>query len=149
MDAPLQALKARSRALSVAAAAGPYVHVCFVVAVSVGLAYITRWEATVGTAFLATFLAVWVVCSVLAAFRPQRIGKLALAITLIALVPLASKWLLRIGFVIRHGGMDCASCQGSPLVFLFHWLLESAVLFPGILSALFLWYAIRSQRVNT
>ena len=61
-----------------------------------------------------------------------RALKPAMVLVTLALAPLALKWLLRVGFVVKHGGMDCASCQGSPLLFAWYWLIETAILLPGL-----------------
>lgn len=51
---------------------------------------------------------------------------------LMALLPLAilliGQFARRLLFVIRHGGMDCATCQGSPLAFVIGWGIESLAL---------------------
>ena len=51
----------------------------------------------------------------------------------------------RILFVLRNGGMDCSTCQGSPLVFLWHWQIELLLFVPGVLLAFWFWYATRSR----
>jgi hypothetical protein len=46
-------------------------------------------------------------------------------------------WLLflsvrRMAFIVEHGGMDCDTCDGSPMAFLLGWIFEAAFLIPGI-----------------
>jgi hypothetical protein len=74
-----------------------------------------------------------------AAFN-RRALKLSLVLSLPLLGLLSAKWIARVGFVIRHSGMDCASCQGSPLLFLWGWIIDSLVLAPGLIFVgLLLW----------
>ena len=76
------------------------------------------------------FSALWGLSAALYRLRAKRL--LCLAISIYTLAALGAKCLLRIAFVIRHGGMDCHDCQGSPLLFQWHWMLESLLLFPGL-----------------
>lgn len=62
-----------------------------------------------------------------------RALKPAMVLVTLALAPLVLKWLLRVGFVVKHGGMDCSSCQGSPLLFGYYWSVETLILLPGLL----------------
>lgn len=62
-----------------------------------------------------------------------RALKPAVVLVTLALAPLVLKWLLRVGFVVKHGGMDCGSCQGSPLLFGYYWSVETLILLPGLL----------------
>lgn len=36
--------------------------------------------------------------------------------------------LRRMAFIVQHGGMDCATCDGSPVAFLIGWSVELFVL---------------------
>ena len=62
-----------------------------------------------------------------------RALKPAMVLVTLALAPLVLKWLLRVGFVVKHGGMDCGSCQGSPLLLGYYWSVETLILLPGLL----------------
>ena len=56
--------------------------------------------------------------------------------------------LRRLFFFAKHGGMDCATCNGSPTAFLIGWVLETVVL--AFLLFLFvpLVRAARKHRAN-
>lgn len=73
----------------------------------------------------------------------------ARSVSLLCFVPFAAVLLFvslgRIVFLLRHGGMDCATCQGSPLLFLWHWHIELLLLAPGLVLAFWFW---RSSRVR-
>ncbi|ODU46189.1 hypothetical protein [uncultured Aquimonas sp.] len=75
-----------------------------------------------------------------------RALKPAMVLVTLALVPLAVKWLLRVGFVVKNGGMDCGSCQGSPLLFGYYWLIETLILMPGLLLLGWLLILLLHQR---
>ena len=137
------------RALAFLAAFGAYVHLCFVVAVVIGLVGMARWHPTTGAAFLALYIAVWAGSAVIAALSPKRYGSIALWLTAVPMLFITVAWLGRIAFLLRHGGMDCSTCDGSPLVFLYQWCIESAFLIAGLVSASSLLYAVRSHKFNT
>lgn len=70
-------------------------------------------------------------CVAWAVYRQWRFafaGSLALAALL--WLPLALQTLSRIAFMLKHGGMDCANCEASPLAFLVGMLLEQWIFLP-------------------
>jgi hypothetical protein len=80
-----------------------------------------------------------------AALVDRRALNLMMVLAALVLAPLALKFLLRIAFVIRYGGMDCSHCQGSPLLFLWFWILESVILFPGLVLVTWTFLAARNK----
>ena len=62
---------------------------------------------------------------------------------LAAIVPFLAMSLLHnvlyIEFVVEHRGLDCATCNGSPVVLIMSWTLELIFFIPGIV--LLLWLA--------
>lgn len=56
--------------------------------------------------------------------------------------------LRRLFFIAKHGGMDCATCNGSPMAFLIGWALETLVLVFLLLLFFPLVKAVRNQRAN-
>ncbi|MDR1935095.1 MAG: hypothetical protein LBS49_05875 [Candidatus Accumulibacter sp.] len=136
------------RASALAAGAGPYVHAVFVALAVGGVISLVRWQLTPGNLFLALYLAGWLGLSLAAITRKRKIMFSALALTVLALLPLAAVFLFRVGFVLKHGGMDCFTCEGSPLLFLYYWVIESAILFPGLAAAGLLWHSARVRAVD-
>jgi hypothetical protein len=49
----------------------------------------------------------------------------------------------RIAFIIEHGGMDCATCDGSPVAFLIGWGVELFVLGIALLLSWLAWRHLR------
>jgi hypothetical protein len=49
-----------------------------------------------------------------------------------------------VAFIVEHGGMDCATYDGSPLAFLLDWMMELFQLIPGLF--LCVWLARSKQR---
>lgn len=125
--------------------AGPWVHAVYVASVTGFLIAFNRWQPTFGASLLGLYLASWFGCSVFAVARRRKAVLLALLFSGVVLAGLAVISLFRIVFVFRHGGMDCASCEGSPMVFLWHWYMESAILLPGLVAALLLWCSARNR----
>lgn len=83
-----------------------------------------------------------------AAMLVSAVGVAALApwarrLSLACFVPFALALVLascgRLLFMLRNGGMDCAECQGSRLVFMWQWQIELILLVPGVLLAVWLW----------
>lgn len=105
---------------------------CYAVAVSALLAAITRWQFTLGTLILFGYILIWTGTAIASISGRRTLALLAMALTTIALLPVAFQWMRRVAFVVKYGGMDCYTCQSSPMPFLFHWCIESAVLFPGL-----------------
>ena len=73
----------------------------------------------------------------------------SMALAALLWLPLAWQTSQRIAFMLRHGGMDCASCEASPLAFLIGLVFEqwfflplTAVLLTG---ARHIWYLRRSE----
>jgi hypothetical protein len=56
---------------------------------------------------------------------------------------LVAQSIRRIAFIIEHGGMDCATCDGSPVAFLIGWGVELSVL---VMALLLTWLAWRRLR---
>ena len=63
----------------------------------------------------------------------------SLSVAALAWLPLLAQTVARAGFILRHGGMDCAGCEGSPMAFLMNMVFEqwfflplSAVLLAGV-----------------
>ncbi|MFA5590208.1 MAG: hypothetical protein WDA70_05775 [Lysobacteraceae bacterium] len=143
MDAQVTTVWSRAGAFAIRIA--PYVHVLFVGCVVLWFVALTRWQFTPAILAWAAFLILWQGVSLGALARWRWATRAALSLSALALVVPAFHWIGRVGFVIRHGGMDCADCQGSPNVFLWHWLLESAVLFPGLISIFLLYASLRTS----
>jgi hypothetical protein len=138
-----------SRASAIAAGLAPYFHLLFVVAVSVWFSIITRWELSGGALFLGCYLMVWSGASLWATTRRRPALLFAAFLTAIALLPFSFQFVRRLGFVLRNGGMDCTTCQASPLLFLINWIIESSILFPGLVAAFLLLHAAHVRKVNT
>lgn len=103
------------------------------ITVASGLSWLLALFGSSEPAAAAIALAVMGSLAAVAVLGSRRAMKPVMALVALALLPLALKWLLRLGFVIQHGGMDCASCQGSPLLFGYYWMIETAILVPGLL----------------
>jgi len=56
--------------------------------------------------------------------------------------------LQRIFFILEHGGMDCYTCNSSPMAFLIGWVLETLVLTFLLLVFIPLVKAARKHRAN-
>jgi hypothetical protein len=56
---------------------------------------------------------------------------------------LVAQSIRRITFVIEHGGIDCATCDGSPVAFLIGWGVELLVLLVALLLTWFAWRRLR------
>lgn len=132
------------RATSAFARYGAWLHVVFVLAVAAWVASITRWDTTTHSVVLGVFLVAWSAAGLAALARRRIAMRLALCLSAIVLAPLLWMLLLRVGFVLRYGGMDCASCQASPMLFLWYWMIETAILVPGLVAVFALWRAMRS-----
>jgi len=63
----------------------------------------------------------------------------SLAFAAVSLVLVAQN-VRRLTFIIDHGGMDCATCDGSPVAFLIQWGVELVVLGIGLLPS---WLSLR------
>ena len=139
----------KERALKQLGSIGAYVHLCIVLLAVAALAVVTRWQLTLATAIFVAFLSSWAVAAVLAAGNPARFGSAALSLTAIPFLVVLFAWLYRFAFFVKHGGMDCYTCEGSPLVFLYQWGIESALLVAGVVAILSLFLAVRFNRVDT
>lgn len=122
--------------------------VLYVLSVSAFLARSGQPPASrLGWLWLVVFC-VWVLTSVGVLFRISW----ARAATLLCFLSFAGVLLFRsvarIAFVLPHGGMDCASCQGSPLVFLWQWQVELLLLLPGLFLAFWFWRSSRPAVAN-
>ena len=98
----------------------------------VGWLWLLLFVAWVASALGVAVNAAWARRLSLACFAP-----FAIALTLVSLG--------RVLFVLRNGGMDCATCQGSPLVFLWQWQIELMLLVPGVLLAIWFWRSTRPR----
>jgi hypothetical protein len=56
---------------------------------------------------------------------------------------LVAQCIRRIAFIIEHGGMDCATCDGSPVAFLIGWGVELFVLGIALLLSWLAWRHLR------
>ena len=56
--------------------------------------------------------------------------------------------LQRILFVLEHGGMDCYTCNASPMAFLIGWVLETLALTLLLLIFIPLVKTVRKYRAN-
>lgn len=95
----------------------------------------------------ATIAALACLLAMAAAFNLRAL-RLSLGLSLLLLGLLSARWIARVGFVITHGGMDCASCQGSPLLFLWGWIIDTLILAPGLIlvGLLLCWrYQVRGE----
>lgn len=54
----------------------------------------------------------------------------SLGLAVLVWVPLLAQTVARIRFILRHGGMDCFDCEGSPLAFLMGMVLEQWAFLP-------------------
>ena len=50
----------------------------------------------------------------------------------------------RVLFVLQHRGLDCATCEGSPMAFLLHTGVEMLLCVPASRAAIRLWKMLRS-----
>ena len=70
-------------------------------------------------------------------------------LALVAFAPILAVLLMqtasRVGFVVEHRGMDCATCNSSPLAFLLGWSLELAFLVPAVVLCVWLWRTVRPK----
>ncbi len=53
----------------------------------------------------------------------------------------------RLNFILEHGGMDCPSCNASPMAFVLGWITELSLLVPGVVLCLWLIRRARSKTV--
>lgn len=79
--------------------------------------------------------------------RIMKVKIFGAAVALVLLSPLASLLLVqlvrRLGFIIRHGGMDCATCDGSPMAFLVAMVFEMGMMAAVGGSMFMLWRVLR------
>lgn len=111
--------------------------------VVIGLFWVSSGDTFAIELVLKAMVALWCVglIAVLLTWRWFR------GVALAALAPLISALSIqsgrRIAFIFEHGGMDCGTCYGSPLAFLLGWIIEIALLIPGV----FLWiWLLRGRR---
>ena len=80
------------------------------------------------TATAGAVLALWVVSLIALFFRRRWAywGCLAAFVPIAAV--LISQSIRRIAFVLEYGGMDCPTCDASPLAFLLGWATELVIL---------------------
>jgi hypothetical protein len=53
----------------------------------------------------------------------------------------------RVAFILEHGGMDCATCNASPMAFLLGWIMECILLVPAIFLCIWLVRGVRPRVV--
>jgi len=97
------------------------------------------------TATAGAVLALWVVSLIALFFRRRWAywGCLAAFVPIAAV--LISQSIRRIAFVLEYGGMDCPTCDASPLAFLLGWATELVILLPGLAFCWWLWRTVRRE----
>jgi hypothetical protein len=83
-------------------------------------------------------LALWCVALIAVLLKLPGARWMALAAVLPVIGMLLFISSLRIAFIWNHGGMDCGTCDGSPLAFLVDWIFEAALLAPAIFICVWL-----------
>ena len=101
------------------------------------------------TAAAGAVLALWFVSLVVLFFRRRWAywGCLAAFVPIAAV--LISQSIRRIAFVLEHGGMDCPTCDASPLAFFLGWATELVILLPGLAFCWWLWRSMRRESAAT
>ena len=97
------------------------------------------------TATAGAVLALWVVSLIALFFRRRWAywGCLAAFVPIAAV--LISQSIRRISFVLEYGGMDCPTCDASPLAFLLGWATELVIFLPGLAFCWRLWRTVRRE----
>jgi hypothetical protein len=84
------------------------------------------------------WMALWAAGAILMNLRARRFRWVAL----VPLVPLIGLLLVQSGrsvaFILEHRGLDCATCNASPIAFVLHWGIEIILLVPGALLCILL-----------
>ena len=101
------------------------------------------------TATAGGVLALWFISLVVLFFRRRWAywGCLAAFVPIAAV--LISQSIRRIAFVLEHGGMDCPTCDASPLAFFLGWATELVILLPGLAFCWWLWRSMRRESAAT
>lgn len=81
-------------------------------------------------------------------WRAMKVKIFCAGAALVLLSPLALLLLVRLvrrlGFIIRHGGMDCATCDGAPMAFLVAMVFEMGMMAAVGGSMFMLWRVLRA-----
>jgi len=108
-----------------------------------------RSPSLIVTVTAGAVLAVWAVSLIALFFRQHWAYWGCLA----AFVPIAGvlvfQSIRRVAFILEHGGMDCATCDASPLALLLGWATELVVLLPGLAFSWWLWRSVRREAAAT
>ena len=109
----------------------------------IGFSYLQQADSMLGRLVLWGYMALWAAALIIVMMRMRWWPWVGLA----AIVPLIGMLLvnsiLRVAFIVEHGGMDCATCNGSPAAFVLVWAHELIFLVPGIALSLWLVRTLR------
>lgn len=106
----------------------------FLIYAALVIALLTYFHSDTAAINLAIWaiLVLWVAAFVFAVLRPQGWRWVALGAFAPFIAELVHRSSRYIAFIVEHGGMDCGTCDGSPMAFLLDWSAEIILLVPGL-----------------
>ena len=108
-------------------------------AIVIGFLWLSHGDnASLGNVALWTTLVLWIAGLISVSLKVRWSHWVALAAFAPVIGVLLVQFGRRIAFIAEHAGMDCDTCNASPVAFLLGWIAEVALLIPGIFLCVWL-----------
>jgi hypothetical protein len=107
-------------------------------AIIIGFLWLSHGDSLVGNVALWVTLALWCMGLVAVFFNVWWSRWVALAAFAPVMGVLLFQFGSRVAFIAEHGGLDCDTCNASPMAFLLGWSAQVVLLIPGIFLCVWL-----------